>query len=84
MKLGNVRESFVFVEMVNDTEWIYCIHPDTNDELRYDTYEEAVGDAQDVAQEHEGKVLFIIKETKEVFASVAIDEANTFMVKMKK
>ena len=69
MKIGDSGESFVFVVMENSEDWIYCIDPNDK-EYRYNTYNEAAGNAQDVGNEYEGKEVFILKESRVVMAQV--------------
>lgn len=69
MELGQKVDSFVFVEMVNDVDWGYC-HDEDGNEFRYDSYDAARFDEQNVIDLYNGRQLFLIKETKTVLVSI--------------
>lgn len=66
MKLGETGESFFFIVMINDMEWEYCIHPDTNDELRFDNWEDAVKEVDVVMSLYDSQKVFLIREIRQV------------------
>ena len=74
MKTGKSVSTFVYIEMMDDRKWLYCHNPIYPDhEFRYNTFEEAHADAEEIAKVFKGKQLFLIKETRHILTSIKYD-----------